>query len=205
MAVATRRIADMSAAGSDAAPTRVPGYAWAWLQRSRPVLAEAALRLTGAGPSPDFIEQLRADFPRDAFTREVLLGAIADVAFSGRIPQRRLPGSSWDRGLTWWAAVLAGCSVAEFEARTHPLTGSTPELFASNRGEHRAEQTDGGPSLGTPGGTSPAEPPRALATPERAAAVRALRQLLAHAEGDTVPAHALRELLAAFEGGDREP
>src|SRR3712207_7917472 len=38
---------------------RVPAYAWSWLQRSRPVLAEAARRLTGGPPPPGFVDSLR--------------------------------------------------------------------------------------------------------------------------------------------------
>ena len=94
---------------------RPPQYAWSWLQRSRPVLNEAAFRLTGEAPHGRFVEDLAERFQEDAFTRDVLIGTIADVAFAGRVPARRPAGASWDRGLVWWAATLAGTTTAEFE------------------------------------------------------------------------------------------
>jgi predicted O-methyltransferase YrrM len=97
---------------------RVPAYAWAWFQRSRPVITEAAQRLTGAPPGAAFVDELREAFDEDAFTRDVVIDVVADVAFSGRVPQRRPPGASWDRGLTWWAAALAGATPEEFDARS---------------------------------------------------------------------------------------
>ncbi|HEY8339943.1 MAG TPA: hypothetical protein VIK95_08755, partial [Egibacteraceae bacterium] len=80
---------------------RVPAHAWAWLQRSRPVLAEIAERLTGGPPGPGFVDALRRQVDADPFVRDVVVGVIAEVAFGGRVPERRPPGASWDRGLTW--------------------------------------------------------------------------------------------------------
>ncbi|MDP8969859.1 MAG: hypothetical protein M3N52_05075, partial [Actinomycetota bacterium] len=109
---------------------RVPAYAWAWLQRSRPVLHEAARRLTGGPPSARFVADLRERFNRDPFTREILIGVITDVAFRGRVPERRPPGASWDRGLTWWAAVIAGATPSEFERRSRGQPAGQRQLFA---------------------------------------------------------------------------
>lgn len=96
---------------------RVPAFAWSWLQRSRPVLAEAAQRLTGEPAGDGFVEWLRGEVEREPFAWDVLLHVVADVAFRGRVPDRRPPGATWDRGLTWWAATLAGATVREYEAR----------------------------------------------------------------------------------------
>lgn len=94
---------------------RPPAHAWSWLQRSRPVLAESAERLTGASPHVSFVDDLREQYPRDPLVRTVLLDVIADVAFNGRVPPRRPPGASWDRGLIWWAAALAGTTPADYD------------------------------------------------------------------------------------------
>lgn len=166
---------------------RVPSYAWAWLQRSRPIVHEIARRLTGAPPTPDFVAELRERFEADAFTRDVVLAVVAEVAFNGRVPSRRPAGTSWDRGLTWWAAAIAGVSLAEFEARPpqppatqHPLfDASPPPELASRRG-----------------GPSPTAVER-----ERAALAAALREVLDAADGDQVPASAVRALLARLEAG----
>lgn len=178
----------------DPQPRRVPrppAYAWAWLQRSRPVLEEAAERLTGGPPSSGFVDELRERFEQDAFTRDVLVGVIADVAFNGRIPSARPPGVSWDRGLIWWAAALAGTTPSAFEQRGH--AGDQPALFEP------------------PATVTPAQPARpqdvrdhavarlAARAPERAAVAARLRDLLSQAHGDSVPLQAVRDLLAELE------
>lgn len=163
---------------------RVPAYAWSWLQRSRPVLVEAADRLTGAPPSPGFVDGLRRRFETDPFTRDVVVGVVADVAFGGRLPSGRPPGASWDRGLTWWAAAIAGTTPEQFESRA-ARPASQRRLFG-----------DDGPSDAPT--ASPTRPPQATSA-ERAMLVSGLRGLLATAEGDCVPAAAVRSLLAAID------
>lgn len=169
---------------------RVPAYAWAWLQRSRPVLDEVARRLTGQPASTRFLDDLREQAASDAFVADVLIGAVADVAFNGRIPTRRPPGTSWDRGLTWWAAVIAGTTPGEFEARSAYPSARQHALFA------------GAPSAGpSPARTPPvATVPRTGLSAERAALAASLRQLLGTAEGDHIPVSAVRQLLAELEG-----
>lgn len=93
----------------------VPGYAWDWLQRSRPVLSAAAVRLTGGVPSAGFVDRLREDFATDAFTQQVLIDVVAEVAFAGRVPTANPAAATWDRGLRWWAAALAGVSPSVFD------------------------------------------------------------------------------------------
>jgi hypothetical protein len=180
---------------------RVPGYAWTWFQRSRPVVAEAAERLTGSPPGPGFVDDLRAAFDRDPFTRDVVIGVVADVAFGGRAPVQRPPGASWDRGLTWWAAALAGMSPADFEARVAAPSADQHRLFDA-----------GGPERGAggrppdPGGLEEAArrhvAPRVARSPERAALAAALRELLATAASDQIAASAVRQLLAQLEDGE---
>lgn len=169
---------------------KVPGYAWTWFQRSRPVVTEAAERLTGQPPSPGFVDDLRAAFERDPFTRAVVIGVVADVAFGGRAPAQRPPGSSWDRGLTWWAAALAGASPAEFESRSGVPAAAQRPLFeaAATAAPEERPRIEEGARL------------RAVLTPERAALAAALRELLANAASDQVPASAIRQLLAELEG-----
>lgn len=180
----------MAAAAAPQRIPRPPGYAWAWLQRSRPVLLAAADALTGAPPGPTFLEDLRARYEDDAFTRDVLAGVIVDVAFGGRIPTHRPAGASWDRGLTWWAAALAGTTPAAFDAR--PAPAGQPALFT--------DEPAAAPPLPARQATRIAElAPRA---PEAAALAARLRDLLAHADGDVVPAAAVRALLAELERGD---
>ena len=168
---------------------RPPAHAWAWLQRSRPVLTAAAEQLTGGPPTPGFVDELRARFEDDPFTRDVLVGVIAEVAFGGRVPQRRPAGASWDRGLTWWAAALAGTTPEAFEGRGEGP--GQPALFDEAPREE------------------PAAPRRRRAevvaelaprAPESAALAARLRDLLAQAEGDSVPVQAVRDLLAELEG-----
>lgn len=173
----------------DAFP-RVPAYAWSWLQRSRPVLQEVAARLTGARPDQHFSERLRQDFDADAFVRDVVIGAVCDVAFSGRIPDRRPSRASWDRGLVWWAAAIAGIPVAEFEARSTTAAAEQGALFeAPPAGAGQASS-----AIGVARHPRPRSP-----SAERAALARALRQLLEHATGDQVPAAAIRQLVADLE------
>lgn len=171
---------------------RVPAYAWAWLQRSRPVVIEAAQRLRGSAPAAGFVEDLRRRFPVDAFTRDVLIAVIADVAFGGRLPTRRPVGASWDRGLTWWAAAIAGTTPREFEARaTTPATQR--RLF-----DTEAIQAD---AAGEPGDPTQSE---RIVSVERRMLVGALRELLTGADGDSVPASAVRHLLATLESPAQE-
>jgi len=131
-------------------PPKVPAYAWSWLQRSRPVLGEVARRLTGAGPGPGFADELRRRWDDDPFVRGVLLDVVADVAFSGRVPRHRPPGASWDRGLTWWAAVLAGTTPQAFAA---PQATTQRPLFpeASPRHEHPPQTFPPARRAGVPG------------------------------------------------------
>ena len=176
---------------------RVPAYAWSWLQRSRPVLNEAAARLTGGVPQPGFVDSLREDFETDPFTRDVLIGVIADVAFSGRLPRFRPAGASWDRGLTWWAAAIAGTSPEEFERRT-AVDGRQARLFSSEDESHT------GGSGGATGARAAAAglSRRRAASAERAMLVRGLRDLLRNADGDTIPVAGIRQLLAALDEDD---
>ena len=159
---------------------RVPAYAWTWLQRSRPVVAEIARRLTGEPPTPGFLQRLRRDFDADQFVRDVVVAVVVDVAFSGRVPRHRPPGASWDRGLTWWAATLAGATPQEFERRRPVPAGVQPRLFDEQ---------------GRQGGEPP--PPGH----ERAWLAAALRQLVDSAAADAVPVAAVRQLLAQLEAG----
>ncbi len=176
---------------------RVPAHAWAWLQRSRPVLAEAARRLTGGSPGPGFVDELRSRFEAEDFTRHVLLDVIADIAFAGRVPPSRPAGASWDRGLIWWAAVLAGTTPAAFDAGPAAPVAQRP-LFG-------AEAVPDDPPTGPPtAGAHPGPGVRWLrggdsASAERQALAAALRELLRSGDGETVPATAVRRLLAAIE------
>lgn len=149
---------------------RVPGYAWDWLQRSRPVVEALAAMLTGQPPRAGFVQAVRRSFAEDPLVRDAVLSVVADVAFRGRVPTSRPPGTSWDRGLVWWAAALSGRSVADYE--DHASTVEQPRLF------------------GEPA-PAPISDPRAF--------VRALRELLAAAEGDQIPAAAVRQLIAQLE------
>lgn len=164
----------------DASPAhdfpRVPAYAWSWLQRSRPVVAEVSRRLTGGPPTPGFVVDLQERFAQDPFTRDVVVAVIAEVAFKGRIPRRRPAGASWDRGLTWWAAAIAGTSPAQFEARAGAAEQS--RLFPVEAGAPR-------PAPGR--GRGP--------TAERAALIAALRELVRTSDGRSVPVAAIQRLI----------
>lgn len=168
---------------------RVPAYAWSWVQRSRPVLDELARRLTGQAPTPLFLDGLREGFATDPFVRDVVVDVIAEVAFNGRQPRRRPAGTAWDRGLTWWAATIAGTTPQDFEARSALPTGAQRALFSVPRVRERVHPR-----------TEPvAAVPRTTAASERAGLAAALRDLLASAEGDHVPVSAVRQLLAELE------
>jgi hypothetical protein len=175
---------------------RVPEYAWAWLQRSRPVLSEIAVRLTGAGPTSGFVQDLRRLFRDDAFSRDVVLGAIVDIAFRGRVPGTRPPGASWDRGLVWWAAAATGRRPADFD-RSPAAAARERRLFdPDDPDDHEAA------SVGPPGaGLHASRVPRRTPSGDRAELVWRLRALLRTAEGGAVPVAALQELLADLEGG----
>jgi hypothetical protein len=151
---------------------RVPGYAWDWLQRSRPVVEALAVVLTGRAPGPGFVQAVRRSFATDDLVRDAVLGVVADVAFRGRVPTSRPPGASWDRGLVWWAATLAGRSVADYEEQ--PQTIDQPRLF----GEHS-------PDAGS----------------DRRWLIQALRELLLHGDGDQIPAAAVRQMIVRLEEG----
>jgi hypothetical protein len=162
---------------------KVPAYAWAWLQRSRPVLAEAARRLTGAAPGPGFADDLRRRWDDDPFVQGVVLDVIAEVAFRGRVPASRPAGASWDRGLTWWAALLAGSTPQAYG--TAPPPPGQRALFGDGRD----------PAAGA------GAPPAAVlvGSHERRALAQALRDLLRAGDGESVPAAAVRRLLADLE------
>jgi hypothetical protein len=163
----------------------VPGYAWAWLQRSRPVVHELAQRLTGGPPASDFLEQLRSRFDDDPFTSQVVADTVAEVAFGGRVPTARPAAASWDRGLSWWASALAGVPLRAYEAPAaqpaqRPLFDPGPA--DAGRGERRRSDRTRSPRQR-----------------ERRALASALRQLLDASDGEQVPAAAVRQLLAQLE------
>lgn len=180
-------------------PRRPPPHAWAWLQRSRPVLAEVAERLTGGPPPSGFVDDLRARYEEDAFTRDILIGTIADVAFGGRVPERRPPGTSWDRGLIWWAAALAGVTPAEFEGRGVASAEQRPLFEGERDGRDAAPDPAARVAAADPAARDRAVARLAQRSPERAALIARLRDLLAQADGDQVPASAVRGLLAELE------
>lgn len=152
------------------APPRVPGYAWDWLQRSRPVVQALASVLTGQPPRPGFVQAVRRSFVEDPLVRDAVFDVVAEVAFRGRVPSSRPPGASWDRGLVWWAATLSGRSVHDYEQRGGGV--EQPQLF------------DG---------------PDAAPVHDRRTLMRALRALLAAADGDQIPAAAVRQLLVQLD------
>ena len=188
-------------------PPRPPPYAWDWLQRSRPVLQALSQRLTGQAPPQGFVDELRDAFAEDPFVHAVVVDTIADVAFGGRVPRHRPPGVSWDRGLSWWAATLAGTTRREFERRG-PAFGEQAELFPT--GEHSARPTShgsgppaarGGEASGpvaTDAGHSPR--PSAVVALERRRLANALRALLDSSGGHDIPAEAVRRLIHDLDG-----
>jgi hypothetical protein len=105
--------------------------------------------------------------------QDAVFGVIAEVAFRGRVPASRPPGASWDRGLVWWAAALAGRSPADFESGG--TDAEQPALFGDDE-------------------------VRSLSA-ERRALTRALRQLLTASDGEHIPAGAVRQLLADLQRG----
>lgn len=170
---------------------RVPGYAWSWLQRSRPVLDEVAQRLTGRSPTPAFLDDLRTQLATDTFVQDVVMAAVADVAFHGRLPTRRPAGTAWDRGLTWWAATIAGTTAAEFDARSVASPVSQRPLF------------DAGPRDRAPGlnrEPAVATVPRRVVDTDRRALAAILRQLLDAADAGQIPVGVVHQLLAEVEG-----
>ena len=169
-------------AASHAIP-RVPAYAWSWLQRSRPVLQEAAQRLTGGPPPAGFVDTLRERFAADEFTRNVVVAVIADVAFNGRIPRHRPPGASWDRGLTWWAAAIAGTTPEQFEVAGPDVVQS--RLFGVEEQPPPPRRASGGLRRAAPG--------------ERAMLAESLRNLVRSARDGAVPAASVQALLAQLE------
>lgn len=175
---------------SSGASARVPAHAWTWLQRSRAVLIEIAAQLYGTPGDQATLDRLQADYAADEFVQDLVARVVCDVAFKGRVPDRRPSGARWDRGLTWWAAHLAGVGVAEFEARSGGAEPPQPALFGPP------------PAPAAP----PPQPPRApsrrrpLVSVERRAMIQALRDVLASGDGDTVPAKAVQALIRQLEG-----
>lgn len=176
----------------------VPDHAWSWLQRSRDVVQEIAARLTGAGPTAGFMDELRPQFAHDQFVRDVVIGVVVDVAFNGRVPQRRPAGTSWDRGLTWWAAACAGTTPAEFERRSKGEPPPQPRLFGGEVDRSAAAASAGRVVPSVARRAPKAEQPRLI---DRAQMVQALRQLLAHEQDGQVPAAAIRALLGQLDPG----
>jgi hypothetical protein len=173
---------------SSGGTTRLPLHAWTWLQRSRSVLTEIASLLYGTPADQVVLERLKADHAADPFVQDLVARVVCDVAFNGRVPDRRPAGARWDRGLTWWAAHLAGVSPQEFEARSAPPEPPQEVLF--------------GPPPAPPRPRPVVEPARRppLVSVERRAMIQALRDVLASGDGDTVPAAAVRALMRELEG-----
>lgn len=192
----------MAQSGPHTAP-RPPAYAWDWLQRSRPVLQALAQRLTGGPGERGFVDEVRAAFEEDAFVRAVVVDTIAEVAFAGRVPEHRPPGVNWDRGLSWWAATLAGISRREFES-ANVAPARQPELFGAHGGEYA-------PAPGTPptersDTRETGQPMRvrhsAVVTLERRRLAAALRKLLDTSGGGHIPVDAVRQLIHDLESMD---
>ncbi|HUH08347.1 MAG TPA: hypothetical protein VML96_11175 [Egibacteraceae bacterium] len=188
----------MADPASEAVPfPRVPAHAWAWLQRSRPVLAEVSARLEGRPPASGCVDRLRERCGVDPFTRDLVIAVIAEVAFSGRVPTRRPAGASWDRGLTWWAAAITGATPGEYEARgVGPAAVQRPLFDEPDRPAGAAAPGAATARWAPPPGP---EPVRRVSA-ERAGLIRDLRELLQAAEGDQVPVSAIRALLDRLEG-----
>lgn len=180
---------------------RPPAYAWSWLQRSRPVLTALATRLTGRAPDQTFVDEVRAAFEEDPFVRAVVLDTIAEVAFAGRVPGHRPAGVMWDRGLSWWAATLAGTSLRDFETSPAGDRVRQPDLFGRQEagGAAVAPQEPGTrPMPGTVGRADDVRPSAAVAL-ERRRLAEALRRLLHDAVGGDVPSGAVRQLIHDLE------
>lgn len=176
---------------------RPPAHAWRWLQRSRPVLEAVSHRLTGGPPPAGFVDDLQRAFASDAFVRAIVVDTVAEVAFGGRVPRRQPPGASWDRGLRWWGATLAGVAVEDFEAR---------QPQAAQAGLFGSAETSTAAAPDRRGHGGDADRLQAAArrhagglSPQRAALARSLRELLAASDGDQVPASAVRQLIAELE------
>jgi hypothetical protein len=138
------------------------------------------------------LETLKQDYDADPFVQDLVARVVCDVAFNGRIPPRRPAGARWDRGLTWWAAHLAGVEVKEFEARSTSTTPPQEVLF-------------GPPPPAPPVPVALPDKPtrrRPLVSVERRAMVQALRDILAAGDGQTVPADAVRALLDELRDDD---
>lgn len=167
----------------------MPTHAWTWLQRSRSVLAEIAGQLYGDGVDGQVLDRVKADYAADPFVQDVVARVVCDVAFNGRVPQRRPAGARWDRGLTWWAAHLAGVTPKEFEARSSGTEPPQPALFGA------PPQPPPAPAA-TP---DPVPGRRPLVSVERRAMIQALKDILAAGDGERVPADAVRALLRSLE------
>ena len=178
---------------SPAARPRVPAHAWTWLQRSRPVLAEVASQLYGSTEG-HVLDRLKADYAEDPFVQDLVARVVCDVAFNGRVPERRPAGARWDRGLTWWAAHLAGVSTKEFDARSEGSSPPQARLFGP-------QPPPDGPATEPP----PVRKRRPLVSVERRAMIQALRDILASGDGNTVPADAVRALLQSLEADQAQP
>lgn len=178
---------------------RPPPYAWDWLQRSRPVVQALAQRLTGSAPTPAFLDELRGAYNDDRFVHAVVVDTVAEVAFGGRIPSRRPPGTTWDRGLSWWAAMLGGQTRREFEDAGEPV-GQQSSLFTTP-GTRGADPADA--AAGTqPHGhllTRAKTRPSAVATLERRRIAYALRGLIAAAGASDISTDAVRQLIHDLE------
>ncbi|WP_370326206.1 hypothetical protein [Euzebya sp.] len=169
------------------ARARVPAHAWAWLQRSRSVLNEIAEQLYGTHGDSHTLEKLKADHAADPFVQDLVARVVCDVAFNGRVPERRPAGARWDRGLTWWAAHLAGVTPTEFEARSAGTAPPQQVLFGAP--PPAPEPVESRPTRRKP-----------LVSVERRAMVQALRDVLAAGDGHQVPADAVRALIEQLEG-----
>jgi hypothetical protein len=188
---------------------RPPSYAWHWLQRSRPVLSALATRLTGRAPDQGFVDEVRAAFDEDPFVQAVVLDTVAEVAFAGRVPHHRPAGVMWDRGLSWWAATLAGTSLREFESPPEGGRVRQPDLFGPPEGvaaetpapagtDRRSRTSEGAPRTAT-AATDSGRRPSAAVTLERRRLAEALRRLLGESVGGDVPAGAVRQLIHDLE------
>ncbi|CAN5763809.1 hypothetical protein BH24ACT15_BH24ACT15_08670 [soil metagenome] len=175
----------------DVPPARVPAHAWDWLQRSRSVLSEIGQQLYGSEGDQSVLENLKRDYADDPFVQDLVARVVCDVAFNGRVLDRRPAGTRWDRGLTWWAAHLAGVTPQDFEDRSRGTTPPQQVLF--------------GPA---PANAPPPSPQsqstrrKPLVSIERRAMVQALRDLLAAGDGNSVPAAAVRALIQQLQGDD---